>query len=74
MLRIWVMKMRLSLFSKRLRPGDHNRGRELQVRKVEASLPIGDRELRGLQSSVNYDVKRSISCKNTRERVLMLSL
>jgi hypothetical protein len=33
----------------------------------------GQRELRGLQSSVNNDVKRSVSCRNTKERVLMLS-
>ena len=33
----------------------------------------GQRELRGLQSSMNYDVRRSVSCRNTRERVLMLS-
>ena len=33
----------------------------------------GQRELRNLQSSMNYDVRRSSSCRNTRERALMLS-
>ena len=33
----------------------------------------GQRELRGLQSSVNYDVRRSVGCRNNRERALMLS-
>ena len=33
----------------------------------------GQRELRGLQSFVNYDVRRSVGCRNNRERALMLS-
>jgi hypothetical protein len=33
----------------------------------------GQRELRGLQSSVNYDVRRSVGCRNNRERALILS-
>jgi hypothetical protein len=65
--------MRLLLCSKRLRLSNHNRSKKFQVRKVEISLLLGDRELRGLHSSVNYDVRRSVSCRNTRERVLMLS-
>ena len=34
----------------------------------------GLRELRGLQSSVNYDSKLSESSRNTKGRVMMLSL
>ena len=63
---ILLQKIELRRPQPRARAPSQHRGSQSASRSL--------RELRGLVSSVNYDSKVPDSCRNTRERIMMLSL
>jgi hypothetical protein len=67
------MKTRLLLFFKKLNHGRPQASDRTPKQGRGSQSARGQRELRGLQSSVNYDTQ-SASRRTKRERVMMLSL